>query len=110
MVTPKRSERSATNVGRKSHPPWATIAWALPAFAALLARMRAIDLAYHVRAGELTFRTGDLVLIDPFTFTRAGAPWLNQQWAAQMIFASAHRVLGWAGVGITYAAALGSGF
>jgi hypothetical protein len=27
-----------------------------------------------------------------------------------LIFASAHRVLGWAGVGITYAAALGSGF
>jgi len=72
--------------------------------------MRAIDLAYHVRAGELTFRTGDLVLIDPFTLTRAGDPWLNQQWAAQLIFASAHRVLGWAGVGITYAAALGSGF
>jgi hypothetical protein len=110
VVTPKGSERSATNVGRKSHPPWATFAWALPAFAALLARMRAIDLAYHVRAGELTFRTGDLVLIDPFTFTRAGDPWLNQQWAAQLIFASAHRVLGWAGVGITYAAALGSGF
>jgi hypothetical protein len=110
VVTPKGSERSATNVGRKSHPPWATLAWALPAFAALLARMRAIDLAYHVRAGELTFRTGDLVLIDPFTFTRAGDPWLNQQWAAQLIFASAHRVLGWAGVGITYAAALGSGF
>ena len=100
MVTPKGSERSATNVGRKSHPPWATLAWALPAFAALLARMRAIDLAYHVRAGELTLRTRDLVLIDPFTFTRAGDPWLNQQWAAQLIFASAHRVLGWAGVGI----------
>jgi hypothetical protein len=110
VVTPKGTERSASNVGRKSNPPWATLAWALPAFAALLARMRAIDLAYHVRAGELTFRTGDLVLIDPFTFTRAGDPWLNQQWAAQLIFASAHRVLGWAGVGITYAAALGSGF
>lgn len=110
MVTPKGTERSATNVGRKSHPPWATLAWALPAFAALLSRMRAIDLAYHVRAGELTLRTGDLVLIDPFTFTRTGDPWLNQQWAAQLIFASAHRVLGWAGVGITYAAALGSGF
>ena len=72
--------------------------------------MRAIDLAYHVRTGELTLRTGDLVLVDPFTFTRAGRAWLNQQWAAQLIFASAHRLLGWAGVGITYAAALGSGF
>jgi len=82
----------------------------LPAFASLLARMRAIDLAYHVRAGELTLRTGDLVLVDPFTFTNTGRPWLNQQWAAQLIFASAHRLLGWAGVGITYAGAIGSGF
>ena len=43
-------------------------------------------------------------------FTNTGRPWLNQQWAAQLIFASAHRLLGWAGVGITYAAAIGSGF
>jgi hypothetical protein len=114
VETPKgtvfRAQRNGANVGRRSDPPWATLAWALPAFAALLARMRAIDLAYHVRAGEVTLRTGTLVLVDPFTFTKAGRPWLNQQWAAQLIFASAHRLLGWAGVGITYAAAMGSGF
>ena len=86
------------------------MACVLPAFASLLARMRAIDLAYHVRAGELSLRTGDLVLVDPFTFTNAGRPWLNQQWAAQVIFASAHRLLGWAGVAVTYAAAVGAGF
>jgi hypothetical protein len=72
--------------------------------------MRAIDLAYHVRAGELSLRTGDLLLVDPFTFTSGGRPWLNQQWAAQLIFASAHRLLGWAGVAITYAGAMASGF
>jgi hypothetical protein len=72
--------------------------------------MRAIDLAYHVRAGELALRAGDLVVVDPFTFTKGGRPWLNQQWAAQWIFASAHRLLEWVGVGITYAAAMGSGF
>jgi hypothetical protein len=72
--------------------------------------MRAIDLAYHVRAGELSIRTGDVLLIDPFTFTSGGRPWLNQQWAAQLVFASAHRLLGWAGVAITYAGAMASGF
>lgn len=113
MGTPKGADlgaqRSDISVGPRSDPPWAVLAWALPASAALLAKMRAIDLAYHVRAGQVTLRTGDLVLVDPFTFTSAGRSWLNQQWAAQVIFAAAHRLLGWAGVGLTYAAALGSG-
>jgi hypothetical protein len=91
-------------------PPWAAIASILPASAALIARMRAIDLAYHVRVGELTLRTGDVVRTDPFTFTREGLPWLNQQWAAQVAFAFAHRLFGWAGVALAHAASIGSGF
>jgi hypothetical protein len=35
---------------------------------------------------------------------------LNQQWGAQVVFASAHRIWGWAGVAATYAAAIGTGF
>src|SRR5687768_6880197 len=106
MGTPKgtffpTTRPSPTDVERPG-PPWGAIAAILPAAAALLARMRAIDLAYHVRVGELTLRTGDVVRTDPFTFTREGLPWLNQQWAAQVVFALAHRLLGWAGVAITH--------
>lgn len=86
------------------------VASILPAAAALIARMRAIDLAYHVRVGELALRTGDVIRTDPFTFTRGGLPWLNQQWAAQVAFAFAHRLLGWVGVAITHATSIGSGF
>lgn len=93
-----------------SQPPWSLMACLLPAFASLLARMRAIDLAYHVRAGELSLRTGDVLVIDPFTFTHGGESWLNQQWGAQALFAAAHRLLGWAGVSLTHALAMGSGF
>jgi hypothetical protein len=114
VETPKGADFRAhfrqASVGRRADPPWATLSWALPALAAVLAKMRAIDLAYHVRAGELSLRTGDLLLVDPFTFTSGGRPWLNQQWAAQLIFAGAHRLLGWAGVAITYAGAMASGF
>lgn len=114
METPKGADFRAhirqASVGRRADPPWAVLSWSLPALAALLAKMRAIDLAYHVRAGELSLRTGDLLLVDPFTFTRGGQPWLNQQWAAQSIFAGAHRLLGWAGVAITYAGAMAAGF
>jgi hypothetical protein len=91
-------------------PPWAVLAASLPATAALLAKMKAIDLAYHVRAGELAIRTGDVVRTDPFTFTRGGLPWLNQQWAAQLIYRFAHSLLGWAGIAMTHAASIGTGF
>ncbi len=91
METPKGADFCAhfrqASVGRRADPPWAILSWSLPALAALLAKMRAIDLAYHVRAGELSLRTGDLLLVDPFTFTNGGRPWLNQQWAAQLVFA-----------------------
>jgi hypothetical protein len=94
----------------RSQPPWGLVASVLPAGAALLTRMRAIDLAYHVRVGELSVGSGDVVRTDPFTFTHGGEPWLNQQWLAQVLFGWAHRVLGWAGVALTYAAATGAGF
>ena len=94
----------------RSQPPWGLVASVLPAGAALLTRMRAIDLAYHVRVGELSLRAGEVVRTDPFTFTHGGQPWLNQQWLAQVLFGWANRVLGWAGVALTYAASTGAGF
>jgi hypothetical protein len=72
--------------------------------------MRAIDLAYHVRAGDIMLRSGDVLRTDPFTFTHIGSPWVNQQWAAQVLFGWAYRLAGWAGVALAYAAATWTGF
>jgi len=105
-----RIGRNASQGGHRTEAAWAAAAGVLPAAAALISKMRAIDLAYHVRAGELALGTGELVRTDPFTFTRSGLPWLNQQWGAQVVFASAHRIWGWAGVVATYGAAIGAGF
>src|SRR5688572_17143811 len=114
MGTPKGADfrigRNSSLGGHRTEAAWAGAAGVLPAAAALISRMRAIDLAYHVRAGELALGTGELVRTDPFTFTWSGLPWLNQQWGAQIVFASAHRIWGWAGVALTYAAAIGAGF
>src|ERR1700752_201488 len=114
MGTPKgavfRIGRSRAPEGHWSQAAWAGATAVMPAAAALITRMRAIDLAYHVRAGEVSLSTGKIVVNDPYSFTRAGEPWLNQQWGAQVVFASAHRIGGWAGVALTYSAALGAGF
>src|SRR5215207_5007402 len=74
---------------------WLVIALALPAIIALLVAMPAVDLAYHVRAGELILSTGRVPAVDTFTFTVAGEPWTDQQWLAQVVLATGHRLGGW---------------
>ncbi|MDD5751857.1 MAG: hypothetical protein PHS73_05060, partial [Candidatus Peribacteraceae bacterium] len=45
------------------------------------------DFWWHVKAGEIMWRTKSLIHIDPFAYTRAGLPYLsNREWLAQVIF------------------------
>ena len=81
--TASRTGQTGAAAHGRSQPPWALLASVLPATASLLTRMRAIDLAYHVKAGALAHR-GISSEQDPFTFTRGGLPWVNQQWGAQL--------------------------
>ena len=74
---------------------WLFLALALPALAALIAPLPAVDLAYQVRAGDLILATGQIPSNDTFTFTVAGAPWLDQQWLAQVLLAAGYRLGGW---------------
>jgi hypothetical protein len=45
----------------------------------------AVDLAYHVKAGELMVAEGAVLRTDVFAWTTAGRPWLNQNWGAQVV-------------------------
>jgi hypothetical protein len=81
---------------------WAILAVVLPAAASMLGRMVAIDLAYQVRAGNLMLDSHHVVRANTFTFVRAGVPWLNQQWAAQVATALAWRLGGWDGVAFAW--------
>jgi hypothetical protein len=45
----------------------------------------AIDLAYHVKAGELMVRNQELLRTDVFAWPTAGRPWLDQYWGAQLL-------------------------
>ncbi len=74
---------------------WLFLALALPALASLIAPLPAVDLAYQLRAGELILATGTIPSTDTFTFTAAGAPWVDQQWLAQILLALVHRAGGW---------------
>jgi hypothetical protein len=89
---------------------WAYLAVALPILAALIAPLPSVDLAYHLRAGEGILATGAIPTTDTFTFTVAGSPWLDQQWAAQAILAGAYRAAGWTGITLLRAALVGAVF
>jgi hypothetical protein len=49
---------------------------------------------WHLVVGEQILSTGELVHIDPFSFTFAGKPWIAQQWLAECALALLHRVDG----------------
>jgi hypothetical protein len=89
---------------------WAFLAVALPVLAALLAGLSSVDLTYHVRAGTQLLDTGAIPTTDTWTYTAAGAPWLNQQWAAQLVLGAVYRVAGWTGLAVLRATLVGLTF
>ena len=89
---------------------WASLPVLVPALVTLMSTMLTIDLAYHVRAGDLIIATHSIPRVDTFTFTMAGRPWLDQQWGAQLLMASVHRAGGWAGLSVLRAILIGASF
>src|SRR4249919_2973189 len=67
---------------------WAALTVLVPVMVTLIGKMGAVDLAYHVRTGDMILRTGSIPRVDTFTFTVFGRPWLDQQWLAQVVFAT----------------------
>jgi hypothetical protein len=95
------ARRSITDRLAMSLPQlWAFVAVALPIIA-LHGALGTIDLAYHVRTGDIMLHTHGLVRHDLYTFTVPGTPWLDQQWGAQLLFAVIYRALGWPGLAFT---------
>jgi hypothetical protein len=86
---------------------WLFLAVGLPVLGALIANLSSVDLAYHLRSGAMILDSGAIPTRDTFTFTAAGAPWLDQQWGAQVILAAVYRVAGWTGLVVLRAALVG---
>lgn len=86
---------------------WRTLAVLLPAFAAILAPLSTVDLAYHLRAGAEILATGAIPTADTWTFTVAGTTWYDQQWAAQLVLHLTHQTGSWTGLVLLRAIATG---
>jgi hypothetical protein len=88
----------------------ALMAVLLPAAASLLAAVLTEDIAYHLRSGALMLESGAVLDKDRFTFTVFGEPWLNQQWAASVVFAAVYDSAGWLGLLLLRSALIGTAF
>jgi hypothetical protein len=69
--------------------------------------MSTVDLAYQVRAGDLMRASGTVLRADPFTFTAAGQPWVNQQWGTGVLLSLGYSAGGWAGLAVLRALLIG---
>lgn len=88
----------------------ALMAVLLPAAASMLAVVLTTDIAFHLRSGAWMMEAGALLDEDRFTFTVFGEPWLNQQWAASIVFAAVHDTSGWLGLLLLRAVLIGLAF
>lgn len=61
------------------------------------------DTWWHIRSGEFTLTQG-MIYADPFSFTKAGEPWINHSWGSQIILYGAWRIAGNFGLAIYTAA------
>jgi len=77
---------------------WAAVAVLIPVLVISGTPLFAIDLAYHLRAGDIMFDTHTVLRTDVFSAAAYGRPWLNQQWLAQIVLATAFRLGGGFGV------------
>ena len=42
------------------------------------------DFWWHLRTGQLIVQTQSIPHIDPFSFTKTGAPWITHEWLSEL--------------------------
>jgi hypothetical protein len=56
------------------------------------------DMWWHIRSGEVMMSTHQPLLVDDFSYTLAGEPWINHSWLAQLVLAFLYRNLSYVGL------------
>ena len=64
------------------------------------------DVSWHLAAGRWILDNGRIPQVDPFSFTMGGQPWVAFEWLAEIIYASAFGLAGYAGVAAVVTLAL----
>lgn len=96
---PDVSESKEAPQTRLIDRPWlVTAAWyvagGLTAWSFGYATVAAGDLWWHVATGRLMVEQRAIPLVDSFSYTREGQPWLQHEWLSDLIFAVWERAFG----------------
>ena len=61
------------------------------------------DVWSHLRTGQLIVQNHQVFHSDPYSFTRAGQPWINHEWLSQVAMYGVYRLAGWGGLIVGFA-------
>jgi hypothetical protein len=67
------------------------------------------DVWWHLRTGQLILQEHHVPRTDPFSFTRAGAPWLDHEWLSQVLIFGLYRLGGWEALIVAFGAVIATG-
>jgi hypothetical protein len=62
------------------------------------------DLWWHLKTGEVIVEQRAVPRTDPFSYTRAGQPWVAHEWLSELLLFSLYRAAGWPGLILMFAA------
>jgi len=68
------------------------------------------DLWWHLRTGELIIQNHKLFHSDPYSFTRAGQPWVDHEWLSEILIFALYKAAGWGGLIVGFAAVIACTF
>ncbi len=72
--------------------------------------LRDPDVLWHIRSGQLILQTRSFPVVDAWSYTETGKPWLAKEWLSQVIYALTFRAAGWNGVAGVASAAIALAF
>jgi len=68
------------------------------------------DVWWHLKTGEYIAQHRSVPRTDPFSYTRAGAPWVAHEWLTDLLLFQIQRTIGFAGLILIFAAILCAAF
>ncbi|HJU16428.1 MAG TPA: hypothetical protein VJ770_08150 [Stellaceae bacterium] len=105
--------RRAAHTGWRALLPSWPLVMGLLAFVQTLAHPNAVlgdpDTYLHIAAGHWMFLHHALPAHDPFSYTKAGAPWIAHEWLSEIMLAAVYDVGGWSGLVLLAGACFAAG-
>ncbi len=68
------------------------------------------DVWWHLKTGQFIAEHKAVPHTDPFSYTRAGQPWVAHEWLSELLLYQLHRTTGWGGLIALFAAIVSATF